>query len=152
MPKRKKSNLWLKKPKQRRFPRFVTPKKRNQNINPKKDSKKLYRHSTKKYDRHCNMRPSQGVGVPVDKGIYFSGAGEQRPHFEGEKEKKRQYWGTGNIRKLRLGEQGNKPNYFRGTREQVPPPPPPTKVVWGPTGKFWVSFVRKAMALASLHI
>ena len=24
-----------------------------------------------------------------------------------------------------LGEQGNKPIYFRGTREQVPPPPPP---------------------------
>ena len=27
MPKRKKSNLWLKRPKQRRFPRYLTPKK-----------------------------------------------------------------------------------------------------------------------------
>ena len=36
-------------------------------------------------------------------------------------EKKRQYWGTSNIRKLRLGEQGNRTNYFRGTRGQVPP-------------------------------
>ena len=31
-----------------------------------------------------------------------------------EKGEQRQYWGTGNIRKLRLGEQWNKPNYFRG--------------------------------------
>ena len=42
-----------------------------------------------------------------------------------EKGEKRQYWGTSNMRKLRLGEQGNKPNYFRETREQVPSPPPP---------------------------
>ena len=60
----------------------------------------------------------------MERGIYFSGAGEQRPYFEGTGRKKRQYRGTGNIRKLRLVEQGNKPNYFRGTREQVPPPPP----------------------------
>ena len=35
-----------------------------------------------------------------------------------------QYWGTGNIRKhiFDFWGQGNKPIYFRGTREQVPPP------------------------------
>ena len=35
----------------------------------------------------------------------------------------RQYWGTSNIRKQFsiLGEQGNKPIYFRGTRERLSP-------------------------------
>ena len=79
------------------------------------------------------MRPSQGVGVPVEKGIYFSGAGDQRPNFEA-KGGKRQYWGTGNIRKLRLGEQGNKPkpNYYRGTRYQENRYPPPYQGSVGP--------------------
>ena len=36
MPKRKKSNLWLKKPKRRHFPRFVTPKKGIKILTPKK--------------------------------------------------------------------------------------------------------------------
>ena len=35
MPKRKKSNLWLKKPKRRHFPRFVTPKKGIKILTPK---------------------------------------------------------------------------------------------------------------------
>ena len=87
MPKRKKSNLWLKKPKRRRFPRFVTPKKGIKILTPKKTAKNLI-IINKKYDRHCNMRPSQGVGVPVEKGIYFSVAGEQRPNFEGKGRKK----------------------------------------------------------------
>ena len=41
-------------------------------------------HSANKYDRHCNMRPSQGFGVPGEKGIYFRGQGEQRPNFDGK--------------------------------------------------------------------
>ena len=70
------------------------------------------------------MKPSQGVGVPVEKGIYFSGAGEQRPNFEGKgrkktilgnrEHKKIKTWGTGEQTKLL---QGNK-----RTREQVPHP------------------------------
>ena len=47
-----------------------------------------------------------------EKGQIFRGAGEQR-----------QYLGTRNIRYFvsTFGVQGNKPIYFRGTREQVPP-------------------------------
>ena len=51
-------------------------------------------------------------GEQGNKGQILRGTGEQR-----------QYWGTGNIRKqifLILGKLGNKPIYFRGTREQVP--------------------------------
>ena len=53
-------------------------------------------------------------GEQGNKGQILRGTGEQR-----------QYWGTENIRKTFDfgGEQGNKPIYFRRTREQVPPPP-----------------------------
>ena len=46
-----------------------------------------------------------------NKGQIWRGTGEQR-----------QYWGTGNIENKFsiLGEQGNKPIYFSGTREQLP--------------------------------
>ena len=58
-------------------------------------------------------------GEQGNKGKIWRGLGEQR-----------QYWGTGNIENKfsHFGEQGNKPIYFRGTREQVPPPPPPGRV------------------------
>ena len=74
--------------------------------------------------RTTKMRPSQGFWgtrpfisrEQGNNGQFLRGTGEQR-----------QYWGTGNIEnKFSIfGEQGNKPIYFRGTREQVPPPPPP---------------------------
>ena len=51
-------------------------------------------------------------GEQGNKGQILRGTGEQR-----------QYWGTGNIRKqiFDFWGTGNKPIYFRGTREQVPP-------------------------------
>ena len=51
-------------------------------------------------------------GEQRNKGQILRGTGEQR-----------QYWETGNIRKqiLDFWEQGNKPIYVRGTREQVSP-------------------------------
>ena len=57
-------------------------------------------------------------GEQGNQGQILRGTGEQT-----------QYWGTGNTRKhiLDFWGQGNKPIYFRGTREQVPPPPPPPR-------------------------
>ena len=66
------------------------------------------------------MRQSQGVGVPVEKGHLFQRCRGKRPNFEG-KGRKKTILGNREHKKIRLGEQGNKPNYFRGTREQVPP-------------------------------
>ena len=78
-------------------------------------------------DQHLNTIFEALPGVLGNRGnrALFQGNREQRPNFEGNRGK-RQYWGTGNIRKqiFDFGEQGNKPIYFRGTREQVPPPPP----------------------------
>ena len=57
-------------------------------------------------------------GEQGNKSLKLKGTGEQM-----------QFWGTGNIENqdLDFGEQGKMPNFFRGTREQVPPPtsPPP---------------------------
>ena len=50
-------------------------------------------------------------GEHGNKGQILRGTGEQI-----------QYWGTGNTRKQIFEEQGKKPIYFRGTREQVSPP------------------------------
>ena len=51
-----------------------------------------------------------------NKGTFFRGNGERE---------QRHYWGTGNIRKQFsiFGQQGNKPIYFEGAREQVHPHP-----------------------------
>ena len=69
------------------------------------------------------VRPSKGIWRTREIDIYFRETGEQRPKFEG-------YRGTKTILGNRehkktffliLGGKGNKPIYFRGTREQVPP-------------------------------
>ena len=54
------------------------------------------------------------LGEQGNKGQILRGTGEQR-----------QYWGTENIKKqiFDFWGTGNKPIYFRGTREQIPPPP-----------------------------
>ena len=62
------------------------------------------------------MRSSQGFWGKVGKGHLFKGNRGRKCH-------KRLYLGTGNMRKqiFDLGEQGNMPIYFWGTRELVPP-------------------------------
>ena len=67
------------------------------------------------------MRPSQGFGDTGEQGYLFQGNKGQILRGTGEQ---RCYRGTGNIKnKFSIfGEQGNKPIYFMGTREQVPPP------------------------------
>ena len=68
------------------------------------------------------MRPSQGFWGTGEKGYSFQGnRGNKGQILRGTGEQ-RQCLGTGNIRKqiFDYGEQGNKPIYFRGTRDQVP--------------------------------
>ena len=78
-----------------------------------------------KNDKATNQErgPPRGLGNR-GKRVFISG--EQWPKFEGNR-------GTNTIMGNRehrktnfsiFGEQGNKPIYFRGTREQVTPPPP----------------------------
>ena len=70
-----------------------------------------------------SMRPSQGFGGTGEQGHLFEGnRGTEGQNLRATGEQ-RQYWGTGNIENnfSIFGEQGNKPIYFRGTREQVPP-------------------------------
>ena len=66
--------------------------------------------------------PPRGFGEHRNKGIYFKGIGEQRQNFEGNKDNIGEQ-GTYENNFLIFEEQGNKPIYFRGTREQVPKPP-----------------------------
>ena len=62
------------------------------------------------------LRKGGGGGRGVGRGIYFRGTGEQRPHFEGNKDN--------------IGEQGTKENKFsifgeHGNKPIYSPPPPP---------------------------
>ena len=64
-----------------------------------------------------------GVLGNMGKGVFISGEQWNIGKILRGTGEQRQYWGTGNIRnKFSIfWEQGNKPIYFRGTREQVPP-------------------------------
>ena len=65
------------------------------------------------YNLHCQAM----LGFKQGKGIYFRGTWEQRPNFEGNREK-RQYLGTGNIRKQNFDFWGNEKqaNLFQGNK------------------------------------
>ena len=73
------------------------------------------------------MRSSQGFLGTGETGHLFQGNREQRPNFEGNRGtttilRNREHMKTNFRYFCRIfGEQGNKPIYFRGTREQVPP-------------------------------
>ena len=79
-----------------------------------------------------------------------------RAFISGEKENKcqilrgsgeqRQYWGTGNTENnfSIFGEQGNKPIYFRGTREQVAP--------WEGLGSVGLILIAQAMSTFRLNM
>ena len=69
--------------------------------------------------------PSQGFWETGGKGISFRGTGDQRPNFEGNREK-RQYWGTGNIRTqiFDFWGTGEQANLFQGNKGTGTPPPP----------------------------
>ena len=73
-----------------------------------------------KYDIHIM---ESIPGVLGKRGMTFiPGEQEQRSNFEWNRVQG-QYWGAWNIRKQFsiLGEQRNKPIYFRGTRERLSP-------------------------------
>ena len=74
-----------------------------------------------KYDIHI-MELLPGFLGNRQNDIYSRGTGKKRSNFEWNRVQ-RQYWGTWNVRKQFsiLGEQGNKPIYFRGTRERLSP-------------------------------
>ena len=74
--------------------------------------------------------------VQGNKGQILRVKGEKKTILGNIEHKKIKTWGTGEQTKL-----------FQGNKRTGTAPPPPPKVVWGPKGKFWVSFVRKAMAL-----
>ena len=70
--------------------------------------------------------PPGGFGEQGKEGIYFRGTGESRPNFEGNRGTKT-ILGNSEHKKTNfrfLGNtEGNKPIYFRGTREHVSPSP-----------------------------
>ena len=65
--------------------------------------------------------PSQGFGE-IGEMTFITGEQGIKVQFEWNRVQ-RQYWGTWNIKKQFsiLGEQGNKPFYFRGTRKRLSP-------------------------------
>ena len=89
MPKRKKSNLWLKRPKQRRFPRYLTPKKGVIISTPKKNvlfstptkagrickrlltPESLPRASRKKKKLHLYESPNNKVETVINENVVF---------------------------------------------------------------------------------
>ena len=74
-----------------------------------------------KYDIHV-MESLPGILRNRGNDIYSRGNREQRSNFDWNRVQS-QYLGTWNIRKRFsiVGEQGNKPIYFRGTRERLSP-------------------------------
>ena len=63
------------------------------------------------------MRPSQGFWGTGEQGHLFQGNGGTNANFEGNRGAKTK---LGNRKtNFDFGEQGNKPIYFRGTREQA---------------------------------
>ena len=59
--------------------------------NVEKYKLRLYRHSSKKYDRHLNLRLSHEVWRTVEKGAFISGIQGNKGQLLREKGKQRQY-------------------------------------------------------------